>query len=88
MMFSPSNGPSIAAVQGAPRIQIQGLMADFAAKLARNGFRIGGVVEIGETAPGGACGRLHLRELSTGEQFPISQNLGPGSEACILMDAA
>ena len=76
--------PSIAALQGAPSAQIQRFMADFAARLARSGFKVGGVVEIAEAAPTGACGRLRLRDLSTGELFSISQNLGPGSEACNL----
>jgi hypothetical protein len=59
-------------------------MGELAAKLARSGLRIGGVVESGEAAPSGACGNLSLRDLSTGEQFAISQNLGPGSQACNL----
>jgi len=72
---------SIAALQGAPSAQIQSLMGDFAAKVARSGFKVGGVVEIAEAAPTGACGKLKLRDLATGELISISQNLGPGSEA-------
>lgn len=83
-MVSLSGRPWIAALQGASSPRIQSLMADFAAQLARSGLRVGGVVEIGEDAPGGACGRLQLRDLATGELFPISQNLGPGSQACNL----
>jgi hypothetical protein len=64
-MFSPSDNSSLAALQGAASAQIQRLLADFAEKLARRGFRVGGVVEIGDSAPGGACGQLQLRELST-----------------------
>jgi len=77
-------GMPIAAVQGASRANIQHLLADFAAGLARDGFRVAGVVEVAEKAPTGACGRLALRELTTGRHFSISQNLGPGSTACNL----
>ena len=83
-MFNSSENSSIAALQGASSAQIQRLLADFAEKLARRGLRVGGVVEFGEAAPGGACGQMQLRELSTGEMFSISQNLGPGSQACNL----
>ena len=83
-MAGVSEQAPIAALQGGSSAQIQKLMADFAATLARSGLRVGGVVESGEAAPGGACGKLSLRDLSTGEQFAISQNLGPGSQACNL----
>ena len=76
--------PLIAALQGAASSEIQRLLAEFAAKLSREGLRVGGVVEIGVAAPGGACGSLKLRDLQTGELFPISQNLGSGSQACNL----
>ncbi len=75
---------AIAALQGAPSAEIQRLLGEFAGKLARSGVSVGGVVEISEPSAVGACGRLVLRDLSTGELFPISQNLGPGSQACNL----
>lgn len=75
---------AIAALQGAPSAEIQRLLGEFASKLARSGIRVGGVVEISEPAPTGACGRSVLRDLRTGELFAISQNLGPGSQACNL----
>ncbi len=75
---------SIAAIQGASSAAIQLLLADVAAHLARQGVRIGGVVEMSEPAASGACGRLALRDLSTGAVIAISQNLGPGSTSCNL----
>jgi len=78
------SSPPIAVLQGAPSAQIQKLMAGFAANLTRGGFRVGGVVEVAEAASTGACGRLNLCDLATGERFSISQNLGPGSQACNL----
>lgn len=75
---------SIVALQGAPSATIQRLLADVAASRAREGFRVGGVVEMATPAPGGACGRLALRDLATGALFPISQDLGPASTSCNL----
>jgi nucleoside-triphosphatase THEP1 len=74
----------IAALQGAPSVGIQRLLGETAAKFARTGVRVGGVVEIYEPDEMGACGRLVLRDLATGELFPISQDLGPGSQSCNL----
>lgn len=74
----------IAALQGASSESLQALLADFAMRVARNGHRIAGVVEIANDAPVGACGRRRLRDLSTGVITSISQNLGVGSTACNL----
>jgi hypothetical protein len=74
----------IAAVQGASGKVIQRLFGDFATKLTRDGVRIAGVVEIVEPAATGACGKLAVQDLWTGDRIPISQDLGPGSTACNL----
>jgi len=80
----PRHRTSIAALQGASTASIQRLLAEVAASFARDGLRVAGVVEIADPAASGACGRLALRELSTGALFAISQDLGPGSTACNL----
>jgi len=73
----------IAALQGASSAAIQSLLDDFALQVARQGYRIVGVVEhIGEGKS--ACGSRAVRDLSTGAVIPISQNLGEGSTACNL----
>lgn len=71
----------IAALQGASSATIQGVLTDFAARLAGEGRKVAGVVEIA-AADGAACGQLALRDLATGSVFSISQDLGSGSSAC------
>jgi hypothetical protein len=72
----------IAAVGGADSSVVQPLLAEFAARRAREGVRVVGVVE--EPAPEGGDCALLLRDLATSLRIAISQNLGPGSTACNL----
>ena len=74
----------IAALQGASSALIQGLLAGFAARMKAQGMRVAGIVEVAAQCDGGGCGRLAVRDLSTWETIPISQDLGPGSTACNL----
>jgi hypothetical protein len=84
LVSSSSEGSPIAALRGASSAEIQRLMAKVAEDFARAGVRVGGVIEIAEPAAASVCGRLTLRDLSTGALIPISQDLGPGSQACNL----
>lgn len=72
----------IAAVGGADSSVVQPLLAEFAARRAREGVRVVGVVE--EPCPDGGECSLFLRDLATSLRIAISQNLGPGSTACNL----
>jgi hypothetical protein len=91
MNLVPSLVPSLAeietyqivALQGAPSVVIQTLLADIAAKLTRRGLRVVGVVEHSAGGPN-PCKSMGLRSLRDGRVFSISQNLGPGSQACNL----
>lgn len=74
----------IAALQGASSAQIQGLLGAFAARVARQGYRVAGVVEETSERGEGCCRRFALRDLSTGAIASISQDLGPLSTACNL----
>jgi hypothetical protein len=74
----------VAALQGASSAVIQTLLADFAARMTASGLAVAGVVEIATQCDDGGCGRLAVRDLSTSELIPISQDLGPGSTACNL----
>jgi len=71
----------IVALQGATSLVIQGLLRDFATQLAASGLRVVGVVE---TAADSANPCKSLRSLDDGRMFSISQDLGPGSQACSL----
>lgn len=73
----------IVALQGAASSVIQGLLGDFAVRLADAGLRVSGVIEssANEAKP---CKSMMLRSLDDGRLFSISQDLGPGSQACNL----
>lgn len=73
----------IVALHGAASNVIQGLLADIAAKLAARGLRVAGVIENSKDGPN-QCRFMELRNLDDGRVFAISQNLGPGSQACNL----
>jgi len=74
----------VAALQGASNAAIQALLADFARRAARRGYRIAGVVEVENGKTGGGCGRRAVCDLASGTVVSISQNLGRGSTACNL----
>ena len=73
----------ITALQGASSAEIQNLLRDFAAQLASSGLRVAGVVEcVADISH--PCKSMALRSLDDGSMFSISQDLGPGSQACNL----
>jgi nucleoside-triphosphatase THEP1 len=74
----------IAAVQGASSPLLQGTLFSFAQHLRDRGLRVAGVVEISLCGDEGRCKSLSVRDLASGETYPISQKLGAGSEACNL----
>ncbi len=80
----PRLSPTIAAVVGASNAGKQDLLTDFVRRRRAQGWRVAGIVEIGEKTTGGACGALSVLDLTTGARIPISQDLGPGSTACNL----
>jgi hypothetical protein len=73
----------IVALQGASSAVIQDLLRGFAVRLAASGLRVAGVIE---TAADSAnrCKSMALESLDDGRMFSISQDLGPGSQACNL----
>jgi hypothetical protein len=74
----------IAAVQGAPSPLIQATLLAFARHSREQGLRVAGVVEISPCEDKGHCKSLSVRDLTSGANFPITQRLGAGSEACNL----
>lgn len=73
----------IAVVQGAPGATVQDI---FRALLDRwrPSVRLAGVIAESHGLAGRACSAGFLRNIGTGELFPIFQDLGPGSTACHL----
>lgn len=58
-----------------------------AERLARLGARVAGVLEYPVLTETGPCGHYGLRDVSTGAEFSISQDLGRLSKACNLETA-
>jgi Protein of unknown function (DUF2478) len=73
----------IVALQGAASTVIQDLLGDFAVRLADAGLRVSGVIE-SSADKAKPCKSMMLRSLDDGRLFSISQDLGPGSQACNL----
>ncbi|WP_315700733.1 MULTISPECIES: DUF2478 domain-containing protein [unclassified Bradyrhizobium] len=73
----------IVALQGAASAVIQGMLHDFAARLSATGLRVVGVVESAADHDH-PCKSMVLRSLDDDRVFSISQDLGPGSQACSL----
>ena len=74
----------IAALQGASSATLQSTLEAFAQRLVGRGLRVAGVIEIACEREGGGCKRLSVRDLVSGEEIPITQELGAGSTACNL----
>jgi hypothetical protein len=83
MSISDIGTRQIVALQGATSPVIQGLLRGFATRLAASGLRVAGVVETADDSSN-PCRSMALRNLDDGRMFSISQDLGPGSQACSL----
>jgi len=65
-----------------------GLISSIAHKLASQGYRVGGVVQSNVVQSGQCRCDMVLKELTSGQEVPISQNLGNHSQGCRLDTAA
>ncbi|HMK91083.1 MAG TPA: DUF2478 domain-containing protein [Methylocystis sp.] len=74
----------IAALHGEKGQPTQSVLAGFAQKLAQEGVRVAGVVEIAACGGRGGCKKFSVRDLTSGETISITQDLGPHSDACAL----
>jgi hypothetical protein len=72
----------IAALPAQDSVLVQDLMRRFARRLLDGGVRVGGVTQTRDEGSG--RGRIVLRDVQSGADYPISQDLGPGSVACNL----
>lgn len=77
----------IAVVQGASNATIQDIFHALADRW-RMSARLAGVLAETHGLADRACSAGFLRNIGTGERFPIFQDLGPGSAACHLDGAA
>lgn len=74
--------PRILALQGADRAQVRGVLFAAVERWRRLGHDVIGAVEVLPDPSAPDC--VHLLDLSTGEIFPLNQDLGPGSAGCSL----
>lgn len=58
------------------------LLSQFADLLQIRGYRVRGLIQ--QRCPSGSGCKFSLRDLSTGKLYPISQDLGSQSTACVL----
>jgi hypothetical protein len=75
---------SIAAIQGAPNPLIQSAMWRFARRWADRGIRIVGLIEAIESTATPSRQATRLKNLRTGETYPLFQDLGTMAAACHL----
>lgn len=74
----------IAAIVYRPTDHIEPVLLAAARALAGEGVRLGGILQHDiPTTINDPCG-MELEDLASGERFPLSQDLGSGSEACRL----
>lgn len=74
----------IAAIVYRPTDYIEPVLLEAARTLAQEGVRLGGVLQHDiPKCVEDPCG-MELEDLSNGARFPLSQELGSGSEACRL----
>lgn len=78
--------PAIAVLQGAPGVDVQGLLRSFAIRWRRSA-RVVGVLEVEHGLSDRACGAGYLQSLSDNRLFQLFQDLGPGSTTCHLDSA-
>jgi hypothetical protein len=81
-----AEGPAarIAAIQGAPNPLIQSAMWRFARRWTDRGVRIAGLIEAIELDDTPSRQATRLKNLRTGETYPLFQDLGPLASACHL----
>lgn len=79
---APDAAP-IAALPADDSARAQALMRIFAETVRAEGLRVGGLTQTRREDARGRS-RIVLLDLRSGAEFPISQDLGPGSVACNL----
>ncbi|MCP5367512.1 MAG: DUF2478 domain-containing protein [Hyphomicrobiales bacterium] len=80
--MQPGQGVRAGIVVGEDGVDSEELLAAFAGELRRRGVAVGGVFQ--RTGRAGGRRVMELVDLMTDEVIPISQDLGRGSDSCIL----
>lgn len=77
----PDTVPLAAAILDDGRADAGTLLAAVAKRLRARGLRVHGLLMTHPEGKAG-CGPMVLVDLASGEAFPVSQDLGPGSASC------
>lgn len=72
----------IAAIVYSPSDNVEALLLQAARALAEQGVKLGGVLQHDIACAVEDPCAMELEDLASGERFPLSQDLGSGSEAC------
>jgi hypothetical protein len=78
----PHERKSLAALVFDDGEHVNRLIADFAADLIKQGFELGGVIQVSAKDAASARKVTHVLDLATGAHLPILQDLGKHSESC------
>ncbi len=78
----------IAALAHPDGTTVDRALQKIASRLKRRGHRLAGALRAHMASPGEGRCDLFLEDLSTSTVYPMSQDLGPGSQACRLDDVA
>jgi len=81
-------GVPLAAVLHAGDQTGDALISSVAGKLKSQGYAVGGVVQSNPMRPGQSRCDMVLKELTSGQEVPISQDLGNHSRGCRLNSSA
>jgi nucleoside-triphosphatase THEP1 len=79
------NLPTLAAITYARGFDIDRQLVDVCADLARDGLKLGGLLQVSTGERGGSCATsVHVVDLRTGEPFDIWEDRGPCAKGCRL----
>lgn len=79
---------AVAAIVYAPGSRIQEFFANVAHRLAASGVAVAGLLQHSLLADGADRCSFEMEDLGGGGRYRISQELGPGSDACSIDHAA
>lgn len=74
----------LAAIRHSDGSEIDRLLSSIALELKQDGYRVGGVVQSNKEKPGDCRCDMVLEELTTGQTYSISQDLGREANGCRL----
>jgi len=78
------SAPRIAAIVYGPGDNVDGLLAEFVARVKRQGVAVAGLVQVDTGDDSCVVGDMSLRDVATDRLISICQDLGPNATSCRL----